>query len=79
MRHNKQKKKADDGTIQLNERINPDVLAKLKQTSNALKDEEMKKQEEAREKERQRRIEKEKNRSFEDLLNDSNLDWKNYK
>ncbi|MCT8138963.1 YqkE family protein [Anaerobacillus sp. CMMVII] len=63
----------------LNQRISPDVLEKLKQTSKALKDEEAKKQAEAREQERQRRLEKEKNKSFEDLLNESTLDWKSYK
>jgi hypothetical protein len=78
MKH-KKTKKADDGTVHLNERIRPDVLEKLKQASEALKTEEVKKQEEAKEREKQRKIEKEKNKSFEELLNESNLDWKSYK
>jgi hypothetical protein len=79
VKHHKKQKPKDDSTIHLNERISPDVLEKLKQTSKALKGEEVKKQEEAREKERQLKIEKEKNKSFEELLNDSSLDWTNYK
>ncbi|MFN7250009.1 MAG: YqkE family protein [Anaerobacillus sp.] len=79
MKQHKKQKQKDDGTIHLNERISPDVLEKLKQTSKELKTEEIKKQEEAREKERQRKVEKEKNKSFEDLLNESSLDWTNYK
>jgi hypothetical protein len=79
MKQHKKPKKTDDGSIHLNDRISPDVLEKLKQTSKALKEEEIKKQEEARAKERQLKIEKEKNKSFEELLNDSSLDWTNYK
>ncbi|RXJ04028.1 DUF3886 domain-containing protein [Anaerobacillus alkaliphilus] len=75
----KQQKKVDDGTIHLNERISSDILAKLKATSKSLKEEEQRKEEEVREQERQRRLEKEKNKSFEELLNESNLDWKSYK
>lgn len=78
MKQNKQKK-VDEGLIHLNERIRPDVLEKLKQTSKALKEEEIKKQEEVKEQERKRKLEKEKNKSFGELLDESNLNWKNYK
>ncbi len=79
MKKKQQNSKKDDGTVHLNERISKEVLAKLKETSKSLKEEEQRIQEEARERERQRRQEKEKNKSFEELLNESNLDWKSYK
>lgn len=71
------KKKAQEGS--LGEQLNKDVLSKLRS-----KKTELKKQEEVRqEKERKRRIEEKKrqeaNKSFEELLNESDLDWKTFK
>ncbi|WP_084031408.1 YqkE family protein [Anaerobacillus arseniciselenatis] len=75
----KKKQKQNDDAFQINERLNSDVLSKLKTASKQLKENERVKSEEKREQERQRRIEKEKNKSFEELLGESSLDWKNFK
>ena len=75
----KQKQKQNDDAFQINERLNSDVLSKLKTASKQLKENERVKAEEKREQERQGRIEKEKNKSFEELLGESSLDWKNFK
>ncbi|KHE72182.1 YqkE family protein [Halobacillus sp. BBL2006] len=71
------KKKIDQGS--LGEQLNADVLSKLRSKKTELKKQEEVKQEE----ERKRRIEetkrREANKSFEELLNESELDWKTYK
>lgn len=72
-------KKEDNQIVPINERINEDVLSKLKSVSKDLKEEERKQKEELREKEKQKRAEKEKNKSFEELFNESSLDWKSFK
>jgi hypothetical protein len=71
------KKKVEQGS--LGDQLNADVLSKLHS-----KKTELKKQEEVRrEDERKRRIEetkrREANKSFEELLNESELDWKTFK
>ncbi len=78
MKKNRKQKQNDD-VFQINERLNSDVLSKLKTASKQLKEEERVEAEVKREKEKQRKIEKEKNKSFEELLDESSLDWKNYK
>lgn len=72
-------KSTDETKMLINDRLNEDVLAKLKGVSKELKKDERKKQEEEEERQRQKRIEKEKNKSFEELLGESNLDWKSFK
>ncbi|OIJ14754.1 hypothetical protein BKP37_07175 [Anaerobacillus alkalilacustris] len=72
-------KKQEDGKIQLTDQLNEGALSKLKLIGKQLKDEEAKKQIAKQEMERQKRIEREKNKSFEELLDESNLDWKSYK
>lgn len=71
------KKKQEQGS--LGDYLNDDVLSKLRSKKTELKRQE----EEHQEEERQRRIEekkrKEANKSFEELLNESDLDWKPYK
>ncbi|ARI77147.1 YqkE family protein [Halobacillus mangrovi] len=71
------KKKVQEGS--LGDQLNADVLSKLRSKKTALK-----KQEEIRqEEERKRRIEEkqrqEANKSFEELLNESDLNWKTFK
>jgi hypothetical protein len=65
----------------LKDLLNPDVLAKLTATSNEMKEQERNEQEQKRQSEVARR-EKEKKAlesNFEYLLNNSKMDWKNFK
>ncbi|MGI8316242.1 YqkE family protein [Halobacillus mangrovi] len=71
------KKKVQEGS--LGDQLNTDVLSKLRS-----KKTELKRQEEIRqEEERKRRLEEKKrqeaNKSFEELLNESDLNWKTFK
>lgn len=75
----KKQKKVDDGRVFLNDRLHPEMVAKLKQTSKVLQEEQAQKELATKEKERQLKREKEKNKTFEQMLNESNLDWKSYK
>lgn len=73
------KKQTDDRSILINERLGSDVLEKLKLASKQLKDAEILEKSEAREKAKQEKVNKEKNKSFEELLDESSLDWKTFK
>lgn len=79
MKKQRNNKKQIGSSMQINERLSIDMLEKLKLASKELKDAEIKKQDEAREKVRQEKVEKEKNKSFVELLDESNLDWKTFK
>ncbi|UOQ42636.1 YqkE family protein [Halobacillus salinarum] len=63
----------------LKDQLNKDVLEQLQSKKSQLKAH----QEELAEKERKRRLEekrqREANKSFEELLNESDLDWKSFK
>ncbi|WP_186578291.1 YqkE family protein [Aquibacillus kalidii] len=63
----------------LKDRLNGDLVSKLASKKQTLQ----KQQEEVEERQRQERIEerrrKEKNKSFEELLAESNMDWKKFK
>ena len=72
-------KKKQDDKLSLGDLLNQDVLAKLKDTQKELKENEARKQEEEAERIRKERREREKNKSFEELLNESNLKWNEYK
>ncbi|MFS0863463.1 YqkE family protein [Fredinandcohnia sp. 179-A 10B2 NHS] len=65
--------------LNLGDLLNDEVLSKLKDTKNELKAEELRKQEEELEKQREERRLREKNKSFEELFNESNLKWSDYK
>ncbi|MBM7648060.1 ribosomal protein L14E/L6E/L27E [Bacillus ectoiniformans] len=66
-------------SLTLKDALNASVLEKLKLTQQELKSQEdqAKAEEEARKKE-ERRL-REKNKSFEELLNESNTDWRKFK
>nr|WP_082129930.1 YqkE family protein [Aneurinibacillus tyrosinisolvens] len=55
------------------------ALEKLKQTSQELKQKEQAKLEAEREKKKAEQRTREKNKTFADLLEESNMDWKKFK
>ncbi|MBB5326293.1 Skp family chaperone for outer membrane proteins [Anoxybacillus tepidamans] len=65
--------------ITLKDYLDTDLYAKLRAKKSALEAEEKRKkaEEEARKREEQRQ--REKNKTFEELLNESNLDWRKFK
>lgn len=76
---NNKKKKQNDSIGDLSERLSEDIMKKLKDTSVTLKEAEKQKEEDERLKRIQEKREREKNKSFEELLEESNLDWRNFK
>jgi hypothetical protein len=63
----------------LGDLLNQDIMQKLKAQQQQLKEEEdKKKQEEIQRKKEEQRL-REKNKSFEELLSDSDMDWKKFK
>lgn len=79
MKKQRNKKQQTDQAIQISECLGTDVLEKLKLASQQLKDVETLEKAKANEKAKQERINKEKNKSFEELLDESSLDWKTFK
>ncbi|MFT4416948.1 YqkE family protein [Fredinandcohnia humi] len=73
------KKIEKDEKLSLGDLLNQDVLSKLKDTQKQLKAEELRKQEEELQRQREERRQKEKNKTFEELLNESELKWSDYK
>jgi Protein of unknown function (DUF3886) len=73
------KPKKDDSAVTLKDMINPDLMRQLKEQQEQLKaEEERSKEAEERRKREERRL-KEKNKSFEELLNESGMNWKEFK
>ncbi|MDF2854505.1 MAG: hypothetical protein K0Q87_356 [Neobacillus sp.] len=76
---NLSKPKKEDSAVTLKDMINPELLKQLKNQQEELKAvEEQKKEAEEQRKREERRL-KEKNKSFEDLLNESGMNWKEFK
>jgi Protein of unknown function (DUF3886) len=72
-------KKQNDKPVTLGDMLNEDLMKKLKNTKQELKAaEELKKEAEEQKKREERRL-KEKNKSFEELFNESSMNWKDYK
>lgn len=63
----------------LKDMLDPDTLAKLHATGKDLKQQEAKKKEEEKQKKIEEQKRREKNKSFAELLEESKLDWKQYK
>ena len=78
MKH-KPSKKNDDGSISLGDLLNQDILSQLQDKKSKLKEEEQRRMEEIEKQKREERKRREKNKSFEELLNESNLNWKQFK
>ncbi|MCH1624835.1 YqkE family protein [Fredinandcohnia quinoae] len=72
-------KKVQDDKLSLGDLLNEDILMKLKNTKDELKAVEQRKQEEELERQREERRLREKNKSFEELLGESNLNWSDFK
>jgi len=70
---------ANDRGVSLRDRIDKDALEKLKEASRTMREAEEKRKAEEREKRIAEQKVKEKNKSFEELLAESNLDWKKFK
>lgn len=75
----KQKPKNDDSAVTLGDRINKDLFKQLKDKQQELQAAEEKRKEAEEQKKREERRLKGKNRSFEELLEESNMNWKNFK
>ena len=69
----------EDRPVTLGDRLNQDLMAKLKDTKQQLKAAEDKKMEEEEQRKKEERRLREKNKSFEELLGESILNWKEFK
>jgi len=73
------KKMKDESTAILKEALEENILQKLQQKKQELLQEEEKRKKEEEERKRQEALRKEKSKSFEELLAESDLDWRKYK
>lgn len=72
-------KRTEDKPVTLGDMLNENLIKQLQEQKQKLKaDEEQKKLAEEERKREERRL-KEKNKSFEELLNESPMDWKKFK
>jgi hypothetical protein len=76
---NQSKPKKEDAAVTLKDLINPDLMKQLKAQQDQLKAEEDRKKEEEEQRKREERRLKEKNKSFAELLNESGMNWKEFK
>jgi hypothetical protein len=76
---NQSKPKKEEAGVTLKDFINPDLLKQLKEQQDQLKAEEDSKKEQEEQRKREERRLKEKNKSFEELLNESGMNWKEFK
>lgn len=77
--HSKSKQKKDEAAVTLGDMLNIDLVNKLKTTQKELKEEEEKKREQEVKRLKEERRLKEKNKSFEELLSESSMNWKEFK
>lgn len=75
----RQKPKKDDSAVTLGDRINQDLFKQLKEKQQELKVAEEKQKAEEEERKREERRLREKNKTFEELLQESNINWKEFK
>jgi Protein of unknown function (DUF3886) len=73
------KKQDKDDSLKLGDLINQDILAQLRDKQKELTEAEAAKKAAVETQKREERKQREKNKSFEDLLGESDLDWKKYK
>ncbi|ULT55554.1 YqkE family protein [Neobacillus drentensis] len=76
---NQSKPKKEDTAVTLKDLINPDLMKQLKEQQDQLKAEENRKKEAEEQRKREERRLKEKNKSFAELLNESGMNWKEFK
>jgi lysozyme family protein len=75
----KQKPKKDDAAVTLGDMIGKDLFNQLKDRQQELKEAEEKRKEAEEQRKREERRLKEKNKTFEELLSESNMNWKEFK
>ncbi|MBW3113404.1 MULTISPECIES: YqkE family protein [Bacillaceae] len=73
------KKKKQEAEMTLKNSISGDLFEQLKEKKAELEKVESVKKEEERLRKIEEKKQREKNKSFEELLNESNMNWKNYK
>lgn len=76
---NQSKPKKEDAAVTLKDMINPDLIKQLKEQQEQQRAAETKQKEEEEQRKREERRLKEKNKSFEELLNESGMNWKEFK
>ncbi|MFJ5757889.1 YqkE family protein [Neobacillus sp. NPDC093182] len=76
---NQSKPKTEEAAVTLKDMINPELIKQLKEQQDQLKAEEERKRAEEEQRKREERRLKEKNKSFEELLNESGMNWKEFK
>lgn len=69
----------DEAPVTLKDLINPELMKQLKEQQNELKAAEERRKEEEEQRKREERRLKEKNKSFEELLNESGMNWREFK
>lgn len=75
----KRKKRTDNKAVTLGDLLNEEIMQQLKDTKKTLAEQEKAKRVAEEERKRWERKEREKNKTFEQLLSESNLDWKQFK
>jgi hypothetical protein len=76
---NKKQKNQADELFTLKDRLNEELFAKLKEKKRELEQQEQRKKEEEEARRREEQRKREQQKTFEELLNESNLDWRNFK
>lgn len=71
--------KKEDQPVTLGDLLNQELMSKLKNTKQQLEEEEQRQKEELEARKREERRLKEKNKTFEELLNESDGDWRKFK
>ncbi|MBO9129790.1 YqkE family protein [Bacillus sp. 165] len=71
--------KQEKESVSLGDYLNSSILQQLKQKQKLLLEQEEKKKQDELERKRKEQREREKNKSFEELLNESNISWKDFK
>lgn len=75
----KQNKKKDDQTVSVSDHLNSNLLEQLKAVKKGLTQEQEQRQAALERQKLEERKQREKNKSFEELLDESSLSWKNFK
>jgi Protein of unknown function (DUF3886) len=73
------KKKKQEAELTLKNSINADLFEQLKNKKRELEKVEAVQKEEEQKRKAEERKQREKNKSFEELLNESDMNWQNYK
>jgi DNA-binding protein H-NS len=68
-----------DDKVSLKDQLNGSILEQLKQKKQMLETKEEKRKEEELKRQKEQRKQQEKNKTFEQLLNESELNWDDYK